>query len=365
MDFLSDDSDSEVKGFQINEKYAKRFEHNKQREELHRLQEKYSNGSESDSSTDDEVEDEDGELITPQIDAQIMKTIKLIQDKNPIIYDKEAKLIDDQLVERARQKLEAKTMEKGMSLREYQAKQLLFPKADTKTFTEEQHDAKNEFKAAIGSLEEDEEEEDLFTVRKEEADQDYSKFILDQMYHDEPTKDWNELQKKLDTDQQFLMNYVLNKGWTDKDAGKIPTYSQITEHTLHDTTDEEDDERMDEFEYKHNFRFEEEDSQFVVTHAREIPGVIRRKDDKRGQQRQAAEERKKEEKRQKQEEIKRLKNLKKQQLAEKLKQIQQMAGGDFGLDEEDLEKEFDPDEYDQKMKSTFDEEYYAKIVCFL
>jgi protein KRI1 len=363
MNILSD-SEEDINDLQINESYAKRFEHNKRRDELQQLKEKYGEGEkEESSSSEDELEDDDGELITPQVDAQIMKTIKLIQEKNPIIYDKNTKLIDDDLIEEARKNFESKTTEKGISLKEYQANMLLNPEGEkVKTFSEEQDEVKHDFKAAVGEIEED--EEDLFTVRKEEAEEDYSKFILNEMYKDEPdNKEWDKLKQKLEPDQQFLMNYVLNKGWKDKDAGKVPTYTQLTEHALHDSTDEEDEERMEEFEYKHNFRFEEEGSQFIVTHSRNVPGTIRRKDDKRTIQRQSASERKQELKKQKAEELKRLKNLKKQELQEKLKQIQDMAGGDLiGFGEIDLEEEFDPADYDKKMSSAFSEDYYAQVV---
>jgi protein KRI1 len=363
MNILSD-SEEDIHDLQINESYAKRFEHNKRRDELQQLKEKYGEGDETEtSSSENEVEDDDGELITPQVDAQIMKTIKLIQEKNPIIYDHKTKLIDDQLIEEARKSFESKTTERGISLKEYQTNMLLHPDSERpKTFKEEQDDVKQDFKAAIDEIEED--EDDLFTVRKDHTEDDYSKFILNEMYKDEPdNRDWDNLKQKLEPDDQFLMNYVLNKGWKDKDAGKVPTYSQLTEHALHDSTDEEDEERMEEFEFKHNFRFEEEGSQHIVTHSRNVPGIIRRKDDKRTLQRQSAAERKQELKKQKAEELKRLKNLKKQELQEKLKQIKEMAGGDLvGLGEIDLEKEFDPSEYDNKMSSAFSEEYYAQVV---
>ena len=73
--------------FQINEKYAKRFEHNKKREELQQLQEKYKQFGESESSSTSEEEDEFGELITPEIDVQIVKTISAIKNKDEKVYD--------------------------------------------------------------------------------------------------------------------------------------------------------------------------------------------------------------------------------------------------------------------------------------
>ena len=83
--------------FKINEAYAKRLEHNKAREELHRLQAKYpdvkvlhgqtDDGDEDDESSTSESEDEVGELVTPQVDAQIWRTLALLRQGAPEVYD--------------------------------------------------------------------------------------------------------------------------------------------------------------------------------------------------------------------------------------------------------------------------------------
>lgn len=91
-----DESDTPQESFKINESYAKRLEHNKAREELHRLQAKYGdrakkeeNAAEDDDdeeSSTSESEDELGELITPQLDAQIWRTIAMIRERRPEVY---------------------------------------------------------------------------------------------------------------------------------------------------------------------------------------------------------------------------------------------------------------------------------------
>ena len=96
----------------INEAYAKRFEHNKKREELHRLQEKYGKGdinvalsSKEDSSTS-ESEDEFGELITPQVDAQFWRTLAMIRERRPEVYDETFKGFTEDLEVPTREKKE-------------------------------------------------------------------------------------------------------------------------------------------------------------------------------------------------------------------------------------------------------------------
>ena len=71
------DTDNPQESLKINESYAKRLEYNKAREELHRLQSKYGDrvqedGNDDESSTS-ESEDEWGDLVTPQLDAEIWR----------------------------------------------------------------------------------------------------------------------------------------------------------------------------------------------------------------------------------------------------------------------------------------------------
>lgn len=89
----------------INESYAKRLEHNKAREELHRLQEKYGSLSASDRDTGDEdeesssseSEDEVGELLTPQLDSEIWRTIAMIRERRSELYDESWKGFGEEL----------------------------------------------------------------------------------------------------------------------------------------------------------------------------------------------------------------------------------------------------------------------------
>lgn len=113
-------SDSESDGeathqLTINEHYAKAFEYRKEREELEKCsysrykpQRLWSHGiyflvklkygsdfeedDEEDSETDSESaesEDEDGEELTPAVDAAILRTLARIKRKDPEIYDAE------------------------------------------------------------------------------------------------------------------------------------------------------------------------------------------------------------------------------------------------------------------------------------
>jgi hypothetical protein len=127
---LSDsDSDSDTApqpSLRINEAYARRFEHNKTREELHRLEAKYGKDvltqknkeeDEDVGSSTSESEDEVGELITPKVDAAIWRTIAMIREGRPEVYDETWKGFTDEPVEvLQKEKKEKVSPEGGMTL---------------------------------------------------------------------------------------------------------------------------------------------------------------------------------------------------------------------------------------------------------
>jgi protein KRI1 len=315
MKFFEEDDNVELE-FGFNKEYASRFEHNKKRQELEQLQAKYKNMSDSESdSSSSEEEDENGELITEEIDDQIALTLKFLRQKDEIVYT-DKNFFDDQELAQIKKK------EKPVYLKEYQQSILLGKRESPNKF---ENNEKIQLDVEV-------DDEELFTKRElEQSDQEVD-------------------------DDQFLDNFLKKKQWIQTDL--VQTYDQIT-HTLHDTTDEEEESDHENYETTHNFRFEEPNSNMVITHSRLISGAIRRKDNTRVLKRMTLKERKEQEKTKKQNELKRLKNLKKMELNEKLKEIHKMAGGDLkGLDSIDLEKEFDPNEHDRKMMGMFDQKYY-------
>lgn len=124
---------------------------------------------------------------------------------------------------------------------------------------------------------------------------------------------------------------------------------------------------MEAFEEKYNFRFEEQTGTYITTHSREVPDSMRRKDDTRKDKRLEKKERLEEEKRRKQEEINKLKQLKREEILDKLRKAEFLAGYDHAMLEErkllekaekELKTEFIPELYDRTMEKMFDEKYY-------
>lgn len=254
------------------------------------------------------------------------------------------------------------------------------------SFAEEQAELKRAFKrglmaATADSEEEDDDEGDIFTLRKktegeqEAEEEDFRKFLLAEEER-EKSKAVDEMQTlrrywtdpSLDESERFLRDYLLNKGWVDKDQTRRapPSYEEVTKDDDVSSTndasddDEEELERQDDYERQHNFRFEEAGANTVMTYSRDLPSV-RRADSRRAVQRASLKERKDAEKAERKKELERHKQLKQREILEKLQHIQELTGApSLGFGEADLEADFDPDKFDQQMAATFDAEYYEE-----
>ncbi|KAJ2121975.1 Ribosome biogenesis protein Kri1 [Coemansia sp. RSA 720] len=338
-------------------------------------------GSDSDSS---EAEDDNGDLISPELDAQIMKTLTALQTKDSSVYDEKVNFFSEEAVRKAEAAWKAKKVQEsapGMTLTEYQLKvdmehggvvdeEREVLKTTSMTHVEEQRALKNAFKEAADA---DEQSDDDVLVKKQKTneesareDAEYRKFLLENVTGDVSDRrafmSWagsNDAESGApgSGDQKFLMNYILNRGWINTDMGS----------TVHEIVDkEEDDElidRTDDFESKFNFRFAEEGGTQITSYPREIEGSLRRTDDRRKLARERAKERKAELKRQKAEELKRAKNQKKRAVLDKLAEIQAITGNSsVGFDDLDLEGDFDADKFQAQMTKLFDNAEYDDSV---
>ncbi|KAG0296616.1 KRRI-Interacting protein 1 [Linnemannia gamsii] len=327
-----------------------------------------------------------------------MKTIGLIRAQDPKIYEATSHFFIPSEMEKARkqwkEKQAAEKASKPMNLQDYHRQVLLedggmvdeaaedrkIKDVSEMTHVEQQEHLKREMKNAFmggnGSDDDDEgEDADSFFTQKaktkadEEAEEeDYKQFLMESMGSKSggaaAFQDWREYKNapSMNKDEAFLMDYILNRGWIDKSQKKTPSYKEIVrEDELSDLEKSEEElEAAEEFESKYNFRFEDAEGDKLTGYSRTIDDSVRNTDDKRKRQRQAAKERKKEEKIRQLEELKRAKNIKKQEIFNKLKQIQEITGNKtVGFDEIDLETEFNPEDYDQKMDKMFSDKYYA------
>ena len=155
-------------------------------------------------------------------------------------------------------------------------------------------------------------------------------------------------------------------GWKTKDKiNDTPKTEADDTGSLSGDSDSEDEaflERVDEFETKYNFRFEEEGGHAIASHARKVDDSVRVKESKRKRERESKKERKDEEKKHKLIELQRLKNLKREEIKNRLAEIEKVTGN-VGLVPESaaeacLEADFDPEQHDAQMSQLLGDDYY-------
>ncbi|GIJ84376.1 KRRI-interacting protein 1 [Aspergillus pseudoviridinutans] len=364
--------------FKINEDYARRFEHNKKREELQKLESKLgktsalgkrrdrdeddSDGSEESSS--DEEEDEDGELVTPAVDAEIMATLNAIRSKDPRVYDKDAKFYTALEEEENSNTGNTEEKQKPMTLRDYHRQNLLsganLEEDDTsdapKTYAQEQEELKNaivkEMHATADQpgVDEDKDEDGGFLIRKSTTKS-----------ASEPKEEIKLDVENADKDPEtFLSNFLSSRAWIPAGRSELQPF---------ESDDDEEEERAEAFEEAYNFRFEDPNklNATLLTHARDKTNqqsVRREEKSARKKLREAERMRKEEEKKQREAEKSRLRKLKMEELQEKVNKIKEVAGFRASKFTDDdwahfLDDAWDDDKWEKEMQKRFGEDYYA------
>ncbi|EGO00761.1 hypothetical protein SERLA73DRAFT_159447 [Serpula lacrymans var. lacrymans S7.3] len=442
---FEDESDVEdIDRLTINEHFAKAFQYKKEREELSKLKEKY--GSDYDSNEDEEdsedaeSEDEDGEELTPQVDAAILRTLARIKNRDPEIYNSSKSIFEEEqtrttkhpVVNKARKE---KSKSKPINIQQATLASALnaasgsrTPSPEPLTHVEEQRALRDEMRSAFHDaiVADSGDDEDILVPREktldemEREEEDYRAFLAREVGHEleqlvtvesgavmsstdgedeeeakaesgkkskKKAKSTSEGSKgkgksKQNQDQEFLLNYILNRGWIDRASRRVPTYGEIvgsqksksktgeTEHSSDDIDqapegdnveelDDDFDEIAERFESSYNFRFEEPDAAEIKSFPRSIPMTVRREDTSRKEARERRRQRKEEELEKKREEIKRLKALKMREVRRKLERIGREGGlalqdgTDAALQDLDLDADWDPDAHDRQMDGIY------------
>ncbi|KAH9042788.1 Krr1-domain-containing protein [Lactarius pseudohatsudake] len=394
-----------------------------------------SDGSDSES---DESEDEDGEELTPALDVAILRTLARIKAQDPGIYDAGRNVFEEEhsksgtLPSPTRRTKKTKG-DKPLTLPEQRLAAALDAASSSSssfsrsaspqlpTHTEEQAALRAETIAAFhaGTAADGEiaerEEGGLFTLREKARDEvereeaEYRAYLEREVGPLEKILDLGEegktedevrqeedahlaeaeagkkkkrkrgrkgAEERKETDQEFLINYILNRGWVDRSARRLPTYKEITAqassskdpgpsvvHTgaevdvgngdLLEDDDDEFDEVAEHFESSYNFRFEEPDAAHIQSFPRAVETV--RRTTEHAEHRRAARERRLErkeaEKAQRREEVKRLKGLKTRELEGKLERIGKEGGWvrSRALQALDLDGDWDATAHDRQM----------------
>ncbi|KAF6990748.1 hypothetical protein CFC21_007910 [Triticum aestivum] len=405
-----DDSDGPAEDYsniQIDEGYARRYEHNKRREAMQRLKEKKKKGvvadpddEDDDDSDDDSDEDEAVAAASRRVDRRVLQVIRRIRSGDSAIFDKDAKVYsssseedeDDAEGEPKEGKKAKKEPKEGkkakkerpLYLKDVNAQHLIEEgpefaaqtgrgsKYDRIAYNELQREGLKEFleaeKKALGDG--DDEEDDLFKAKQAEGDDGDSEEDEDEKQTEELLVEVFGDDDKLDENEKFLKNYILNRPYLEPVPDKF-SLDDIQEVSQEEDVIETQEDYEDIYNKLGNYKFRHEEveaSEGVVTdrvmgHPRVVEGSVRKKESSRKKQRKSKEERLARAKQEQAEELKHLKNLKKKEIAEKLEKIRMIAGveGEAAckLGADDLEEDFDPEDYDRKMQEMFDDSYYG------
>ncbi|KAF8010811.1 hypothetical protein BT93_J1458 [Corymbia citriodora subsp. variegata] len=372
-----DSDDENVSKIEINKEFARRFEHNKKREDLHRLQELkkkglVGGGSTSSAESGDESSselssssDDDVDVNKASKDVEFFNALLKVRSRDPSLKEKNVALFDSEDSDGNEEK-GSKQRKHKLYLKDVVAKQLIeegpdFDDGQTeatkkKSYSEEQEEMRRAFLEAAEAAEVDGDGGDLLTMKRRDdgdpvgggADAEFQRKLDEYFGRSEG----------LGENEKFLKEFFLNKMWVDK--GK-KSKGHVNEEELEDLLrDEEEIEKQEDYET--NFRHEEDAGDRVLGHSRTIEGSVRKKEKARKKQRESKEERLKIAEMERKEELKHLKNLKKEEMKQKLEKFKQIAGidedEDCPLDVVDLDDDFDPEEYDRMMKQVFNEKYY-------
>lgn len=378
-DSASESSDSEQGGasiepsFKVNQEFAKRFEYNKKREELAKLEEKHGKdvsrkrkrptdddaGSESESSSSED-EDDVGELATEALDAQIFATLNALKSKDPRVYDSATTFYTEIDGDGQPQKVKK---EKPVFLRDYHRENLLngVENGDGEeenqplTYNQEQDQLKksvlHEIQAAAAGADEDESDsysEGGLLVRKNKSEQP-KKLKAPVINVEEADRD----------PETFLSNFMAARAWVPtEDAAYAPLES--------DDSDEE--KRAEEFEEAYNMRFEdpEKSNEKLNTFSRAVAAkysVRREEKNSRKKKREAEKAAKDAAKQELKEEKARLKKLRMEEVEEKTRRIMKAAGLKArDLQPEDwsrfIDEDWDDARWEEEMQKRFNDQYY-------
>ena len=390
----SEDEEETVNELKINEGFAQAFNRYREKEEYQKLKDKYGEtvanaklnpDDDDDSSSTDEEEDEEAKGWTKDNEKDFLITLASLKRKDSKLYDgstsffqktssadsveKTAKLEKPiTLVDLERQVI----TQKGGEFDELEDEDLKEQMND-KTYVQEMAEIKSSLKKAVTADSDDSDDDDdneLFTkkvksnLELKKDEEEYTSWLAGQketLDDKEAEKDlkslkefWND--KKLDEGEKFLRDYILNKKYLEHGDDD----SDEEEVDLKDDVDLSEDEKtleqQAEFEHKYNFRFEEPDKEFIKRYPRTIQESMRRKDDSRKLKRDEVKDRKLKEKEKKREELKQLKAFKRKEILDKIEKLRKITGNDeLAFKDEDLEEDFDPEKYDERMKEVFDE----------
>lgn len=325
------------------------------------MEEKYANGKGRDESEEDSEdgveEDDDGELATETLDAQISATLQALRSKDPRVYDQSVTFyqpIDDEDADGTI----SEKKQKPMTLKDYHTKNLLEGRVGGEddenvpmTFAQEQEEIRQKLLKDVHAAGASDEEEDDFLVAKPKPKTPKKERIK---------KITQEDIKEADKDPEtFLSNFMASRAW-------VPTEKANFQPLESD--DEDEEARAEEFEAAYNRYFEETAgaNEKLVTYARDaVATTTVRRDGVSGRKkaRDLAREKREAERQEREADLARLRKLKIEDMEEKVKTIRKIggfSGRDFRIEQwsKVLEEDWSDEQWDEEMRKRFGDAYY-------
>lgn len=316
--------------------------------------------SSENSESESEEEDDNAVLVTDTIDNGINKVLQALKSDADVLKDKNVTFFPEIGAEDAVQQVS----EKPVYLKDVQRERLLAGDADSdaeedrmqddtpvETFNQEQKRLRDDVVREFQNMEDEESEgedgEDGLLVKRKTPTE------IPEVKLPDPEKDADA----------FLETYLSTKSWIPKKAD-LPTYKDI----VHEDDEEDNfEDKNEQFEQAYNFRYEDPNAATIVSYARDQTATRRDKLSSRQKKREKAREAREREEEKQKLEIAREKRTKVQEVSDKLQKIQEALGDDDAdiqiaqlLANEDLDGDFDNEEWDKRMQKLFDEEFYGR-----
>ncbi|EHY65092.1 hypothetical protein NERG_01538 [Nematocida ausubeli] len=338
--------------FNIDPKQQKKYEARKRAEEIKELEAKYQDDLSSYTETEEEMEYVESE----EENIAIQEVIEKIKRKDPEIYDGEKNLFEELKQSHKGAESGAQTKasrEASYRLKDYYREQTLDKMQKEKEGSDEEQQSNPEEATDSEGHQEESTEKDRRherIKRKAEYSEEQKKNIKDfisALNKVDTTDDLFQKKKEEEVEEEnqdeFLTDYILKGGWQKEEEAKDDGDIKFLEE------DSEEIELIEEF-----------DKETMPT-AQGKFATVKKASQKRKRKELKKKLRNREEEKTKQEEIKRLKNLKKQQFADRLAILRSVSGlSKRQASKIKLEEVYNKKEFDKTMESLFGEEYFKK-----